>query len=242
MPIQIAVCDDEQKDIELLSAALLAYDPSFEIVSYSTGETLVDDLQDCGPCVDILFLDIYMPGLNGIETAQKIHKRYPDLKMIFLSSSKDYYSQAFEVFAFNYMLKPLNRDRLYAVLDRAVAEVGKEQCRKLRIQYKSATYNVSCRDIQYIESRNKLLFIHLVNAEILQCYGKLDEMIKELPEQFFIRCHQSFVVNTRYVTGMGENSFRIGPVVIGISKKYLKPSKDQYYSYLFSQMGGRSED
>lgn len=241
MSVRIAICDDEKKEIELLSAALLAYDPSFEIVSYTRGETLVDDFQDCTPSVDILFLDIYMPGLNGIETAQKIHNRYPELKTIFLSSSKDHYPQAYEVFAFNYILKPLDRERLYTVLNRAVAEIGKEQGRKIRIQYKSAVHNVNCRDIRYIESRDKLLLIHLVDEKTLQCYGKLDEMIKELQEQFFIRCHQSFIVNIRHVTQMGDNYFRAGQVVIGISKKYLKTAKDAYYAYLFSQMGGRPE-
>ena len=145
------------------------------------------------------------------------------------------------MFAFNYILKPFDQTRLYNVLDRAVAEIGKEHNRKIRIQYKSAVYSVDCVDIQYIESQNKLLLFHLADGQALQCYGKLDEIIKELPEQFFVRCHQSFLVNVRCVTEMGENYFRTGPTVIGISRKYQKPTRDWYYAYLFSQMGGRPE-
>lgn len=241
MPIKIAVCDDNAEDIALLSSSLLAYDPSFEILTYQRGDTLVDDFLEGNPSVDLLFLDIYMPGLDGIATAQKIHNRFRGLKIIFTSSSKDHYPQAYEVFAFNYLLKPVDKGRLYAVLDRAIAEIGKEQAPKIRIQYKSVVYSVDCREIQYIESCDKRLIFHLAEGKTLQCYGKLDEIIKELPEQLFIRCHQSFLVNILHITEMGENYFRTGPVVIGISKKHLKPAKDQYYAYLFSQMGGRPE-
>lgn len=241
MPIRIAICDDEREDIGRLSAALLTYDPSFEIFTYQTGNILVDEFLCACPSADLLFLDICMPGLDGIETARKIHNRYPELKIVFLSSSKDYYPQAYEVFAFNYMLKPFDRERLYAVLDHAIAEMGKEQIRKISIRYKSDVHLVNIRDIELIESRDKLLFFHLADGKTLQCYGKLDEVIKELPEQLFIRCHQSFLVNIRHITEMGENYFRTGPAVIAISKKYLKPAKDQYYAYLFSQMVGRPE-
>lgn len=238
MPIKIAVCDDAAEDIELLSKALSTYDPSFEIFTYPSGKTLVDEFLDADSDIDLLFLDIYMPELDGIVTAKKIHTRYPELKIIFLSSSQDHFLQAYEVFAFNYILKPFDRDRLYAVLDRAVAEIGKEQGRKIFIQYKSSAHSVDCRDICYIESRDRLLLFHLADGEALQCYQKMDEIINELPEQFFIRCHQSFLVNVRHITEMGENYFRIGQVVIGISRKYLKGAKDQYYAYLFSHLDG----
>lgn len=242
MQIKVAICDDSAADIEKLSAALYTYDPSFEIVTYTKGETLIDELPDASPAIDILFLDIYMPGIDGIKTAQKIRDYKKDLKIIFLSSSKEHYPQAYEVFAFNYIIKPFDRKRLYSVMDRAVAETGKERGWKVRVQYKSAVYSVDYRDIQYIESRNKLLLFHLTDGKALQCYGKLDEIIKELPEQFFIRCHQSFLINIRHVMEMGENYFRAGPVVIGISKKYLKTAKERYYAYLFSQMNGRPEE
>lgn len=183
-----------------------------------------------------------MPELDGIATAQKIHARYPELRIIFFSSSQDHYLQAYKVFAFNYILKPFDREHLYAVLDRAIAEIGKEKDRKILIQYKSSVHSVNCRDICYIESRDKLLLFHLSDMKTLQCYEKMDEILKELPEQLFVRCHQSFLVNIRYVTEMGENYFRVGQAIIGISKKYLKPAKDQYYSYLFSLLdGGRPQ-
>ncbi|MDP4092794.1 MAG: LytTR family DNA-binding domain-containing protein, partial [Bacillota bacterium] len=181
--------------------------------------------------------DIYMPGIDGVKTAQKIRGERKDLKIIFISSSKEHYPQAYEVFAFNYILKPFDRARLYSVLDRAIDEIGRERSHKISFSYKSTVYSVDCRDILYVESRDKLILFHIAGGNTLQCYGKLDGIEKELQGQSFIRCHQSFIVNTSHITEMGENHFRVGQAVIGISKKHLKTAKDKYYAHLFSQMG-----
>lgn len=236
MSIKIAICDDTAEDIELLSSALYTYDPSFEIFSYASGETLIEEFLGSSFYVDILFLDIYMPGIDGVKVAQKIRREKKDVKIIFISSSNEHYPEAYEVFAFNYILKPFERESLYRVLDRAIDEIMRESRHKIRFSYKSTMYSVYSRDILYIESRDKLILFHMADESTLQCYDKLDRIEKELPEQSFIRCHKSFIVNAYYITEMGENHFRVGQVVISISKKHLKPAKDQYYAYLFSHM------
>lgn len=242
MPIKIAICDDSAMDTAQLIAALYTYDPLFKIETFTNGEILIDELIDSDVSIDILFLDIYMPVLNGIQTAQKIREKKKDIKIIFLSSSKDHYPQAYEVFAYNYIVKPFYRERLYAVLNRALEELRKVRGYKIHILYKSASYNVDCKDILYIESRNKLLLFYLKDNRVLQCYGKLDRMIKDLPEPYFFRCHQSFIVNLSHVTEMGENCFRVGKAMISISRKYKIEAKDKYFAFLFSQMGGGTDN
>lgn len=238
MSVRITICDDTVEDIALLSGSLSAYNPLFEITSFTSGKTLVDELMDDRFSADILFLDIYMPDMDGILTAQKIRSKKNDIKIIFLSSSREHYPHAYEVFAFNYIEKPFREERLYAVLDRALGELRKESGYKINIQYKGAVHNVDCRDIFYIESQNKLLLFHFADGTTLQCYGRLEDILNELPGKFFIRCHQSFLVNLSHVTEMKENYLRTGQVMISISRKYGKDVKEQYYTYLFSHMGG----
>lgn len=237
MAIKIAICDDNTEDAGLLLKALYNYDNTFEVTVYKCGEMLIDDFLDQNISVDILFLDIYMPGIDGIKTAQRIRSKNKDIKIIFISSSKEHFQQAYEVFAFNYILKPLDIERLYCVLDRAVDELRNENSYKINIKYKSDIYNIDWRDIMYIESQDKRIVFHLDDESKLQCYGKLDEIERKLPEQSFIRCHQSFIVNAAYINKMGETHFSIGKVMISISKKRLKSAKEKYYTYLFSNMG-----
>ena len=238
MPIKIVVCDDSAKDIEQLTAAIHTYDPFFNIKTYTNVELLIDDLLDSTTTIDILFLDIYMPVINGIQAAQKVRAINKDIKIIFLSSSRDHYPQAYEVFAYNYIVKPLDYKRLFDVLDSALEDLRKVRGYKIHIQYKSTSHNVDCRDIRYIESCDKLLLFHLENEKVLQCYDKLDRMTKELPESYFFRCHQSFIVNFFHVIEMGENCFRVDKAMIGISRKYKKEAKDRYFAFLFSHMRG----
>lgn len=237
MIIKIAICDDTPEDIVLLTEALYAYDPAFDISAYTDGETLIDEIQNSKLLADILFLDIYLPGMDGVMVSRSIRTARNDIKIIFVSSSQDHYPESYEVFAFNYILKPFQREKLYGVMDRALEEIRKEHLHKIQISYKSKVYNVDCRDIRYIESQDKLILFHMADAGILQCYGKLDDIAKELPQQSFIRCHKSFTVNASHIKEMGENYFRIGQTIIGISKRHLKTAKDQYYMHLFSQMG-----
>ena len=238
MTVKIIVCDDSTEDITLLLDALYKYNPSFEITSFTNGEKMLSQIMDTGLVADILFLDIYMPGVNGILAAQQIRSERKELKIIFISSSKEHYPEAYGVFAFNYILKPFDKERLYAVLDRVLEELGRENACKISFSYKSAAYSVDCCKILYIESQDKLLLFHLSDGSVLRTYWKLNDVIKELPQLSFIRCHQSFIVNITYITEMGENYFRIGQVIISISRKYLKFAKEQYYAYLFSNMGG----
>jgi len=236
MPIQIGICDDSEEDIRILSEILYAYDPSFRILAYADGESMLEDCCDSNILFDIIFLDIYMPGLSGIEIACKIRTCMKDTKIIFVSSSNEHYPEAYDVFAFNYILKPLNREKLNRILDQALTDIAGERRQQISISYKGTTYRIFCRDILYVESRDKIICFYMADKKALQCYGKLDEILKQLPEESFIRCHQSFIVNIFHISEMSDNHFRIDPTVISISKKYYKVAKDKYFAYLFTHM------
>lgn len=236
MPIHITICDDSPEDISRLSGALRAYDPAFEITSFTDGRVLLDELDGTGFSADILFLDIYMPGIDGIEAARKIRAQKQDVKIIFVSASREHYPQAYEVFAFNYLVKPFEKEQLERVLDRVIREIKLENGHKIRFRYKSALHTVNCRDILYLESSDKRILLHLTDGGALQRYGKLDDIAGELPDGAFIRCHQSFIVNAAHIRELGEGYFRVGQALIGISKKHAKSAKEQYYAYLFSHM------
>jgi DNA-binding LytR/AlgR family response regulator len=236
MPIQIAICDDSIEDIRSLSEALYVYDDSFQIFSYTDGESLTGDCLENERLFDILFLDIYMPGLNGIETAGRIRASNKEVKIIFISSSNEHYPEAYDVFAFNYIIKPLKHEKLKGILDQAMNGIIKERQQQICLNYKGKTFRVFCRDILYIESRDKTICIHRTDRSIVHCYAKMDDILKKLPVESFIRCHQSFAVNILHIDEIMDNYFRISLDVINISKKYHKAAKEKYFSYLFTHL------
>ncbi|MDW7655976.1 MAG: LytTR family DNA-binding domain-containing protein [Bacillota bacterium] len=233
MLVRIGICDDNPEDILDLSKALYAYEPSFEIATYSDGESLLDDCKDPDVIFDLLFMDINMPGMNGITTAGEIRSHLLDVKIIFISSSNEHYPEAYDVFAFNYMIKPVNPEKLRLILDQALAGMILERRQKYFFSYKNVNYQIFVRDILYMESSEKLIYFHMSNGSHLMCYTKLDEVLKQMPSSSFVRCHQSFVVNFFHVTEMAGNYFRIGPETINISRKYLKAAKESYFKHLF---------
>ncbi|MEI7883836.1 MAG: LytTR family DNA-binding domain-containing protein [Clostridia bacterium] len=239
MSIRIGICDDNQEDIRVLTKALYDYDATLQISAFKCGEALIENWLEYNTIYDILFLDIYMPKQSGIEVANKIREKMKYTKIIFISSSKDHYSDAYDVFAFNYLLKPLNLNKLKLVLEQALNDISQERREHITISYKGKNFRIFCRDIQYMESKDKLISFHLANKAILQCYGQLDDLLEKLPKESFIRCHQSFCVNIYYISEMGDKHFRVDPVVIGISKKYLKSAKEKYFAYLFTNLNQR---
>ena len=236
MSVKIGICDDSAEDLKILSEALYAYDAAFQVFTYTNGESLLEDQSEQKILFDVIFLDIYMPGMNGIEIAQKMRTSMKDTKIIFISSSNEHYPEAYDVFAFNYILKPLNREKLNRILDQVLMDIAKACRQQITFSYKAITYRVFCRDIQYIESRDKIILFYMENKSILRTYAKMADILKQLPGEVFIRCHQSFAVNVFHAAEIGENFFRIGQSAVSISKKYLKPSKDKYFTYLFNNM------
>jgi len=236
LPMKIGICDDRLEDARALSDALYAYDPTFQVSIFANGQSLLDDCCDSKILFDIVFLDIYMPGLNGIETARQLRAILKDAKIIFISSSDGHYSEAYDVFAFNYLLKPLDLKKLHHILQQALIDIGRERQQQVSFSYKGTTYRIFCRDILYIESRDKTICFHMADKKTLLCYGQLDEMLKKLPNETFIRCHQSFVVNVLHVSQMADQHFRIDPTVISISKKYREAAREKYFAYLFTHI------
>ena len=233
MSVKIGIYDNNLEDIKTLLKVLYAYDSSFQILTYSDGERLLEDWSEHKILFDILFLDINMPLLSGIDIARKIQSSSNDMKIIFVSLSDKYYSEAYEVFAFNYIIKPVNSEKLNYIIDKALNDIIKVRCRQISFKYKTSKFRIYCKDIMYIESRNKNIYFHMKDEKILQCYSKLAIILKQLPEEYFIRCHQSFAVNIFYITEMTDKYFRIDTEIINISNKYRKTTKDRYLKCTF---------
>ena len=205
--IRTAICDDEANTRAYLSALIQAQPYPCEIVEYaSAGDCLADHRE-----IDLLFLDIELnppgAGPDGMALARKIRERDSTTQpvIIFVTGYDRYVFDAFDVGAFQYLLKPVNEEKFAQVFARAVAQIetGREkQGRVLTLQSANASRTVPLNSIYYIESSDHKVVLRLKDGE-LAYYAKIGDLEQELQDQFY-RIHKGYLVNLSYVSGYSK--------------------------------------
>ena len=232
--MDIAVVDDEKAIREHVCALIEEQQPGSVIEAYATGEELLAS----GKRFDIVFLDIQMDGMNGIEAARELRERQEDTVLIFITGVKEYVFDALDLYAFQYLLKPIDEGKFAEVLQRAAGEAKKKKEKKcLFIRTRNLTLDQS--DILYIESRAKKLEIHTTGADkTIEIYAAMDELEGQLGEDFY-RCHRAYIVNMAQITEYDNESITLtnGDKVYLAKKKYGEFVKAYMW---FLQNGGVS--
>ena len=205
--IRIAICDDEANTRAYLSSLIRAQTCPCEIVEYaSAGDCLADTRE-----VDLLFLDIELApsgsGLDGMALARAIRERTTGTQpvIIFVTGYERYVFDAFDVGAFQYLLKPVDEEKFAQVFTRAAAQIGtarEKSGRVLTLQSANISKSVPLDSICYIESSNHKVELHLKDG-VFVCYAKIGELELELQDRFF-RIHKGYLVNLSYVDGYSK--------------------------------------
>jgi len=238
--INIAICDDTYEEVEIISSYvsknLEDLNISFKISTFSEGQDLIEQMSSSRQNFDIIFLDIYMEFSNGIDIARKIREFDKECKIIFITSSKDHAIDGYEVRALNYILKPINEEKLNDAIRIAIESLNKEN-HKVVIRNKKGNYKILYKDILYAESKARVVNIYLKSSEVISFYSKLDDFIKTLQDERFLKCHKSFAVNMDYVLKIENNSiFMNNNITIPISSSNIVGIKDSYFNYLLKEI------
>ena len=207
--IKIAICDDEANIRAYLTSLIRAQSCQCEIVEYASAGDCLADTQE----IDLLFLDIELApsgsGLDGMTLAQKIRAQATETQpvIIFVTGYERYVFDAFDVGAFQYLLKPVDEEKFAQVFARAVAQIGtakEKPGRVLTLQSANTSRTVPLDSIYYIESSNHKVELHLKDGEFV-CYAKIGDLELELQDQFF-RIHKGYLINLSYVAGYSKRS------------------------------------
>ncbi len=203
--MNIAVVDDEEAIREQINNFIKKRNPDFNISGFATGEELLAAEKD----FDMIFLDIQMEGISGIEVARTFRQSGVDVVLIFITGIKEYVFEAFDVSAFHYLLKPIEEQKFLEVLSRAAEEVRKRKGQKERqifIRAKNQGYTLSLNSILYIESRGKKVEIHTSDMEdVIASYITMDELERQLRDSFY-RCHRGYLVNMAHIARYDSDS------------------------------------
>lgn len=206
---------------------------SCTISEYSDAENLLWDVENECKEFDLFLLDIYLPKMNGIEAARRIRTVNDNAVLIFTSFCEDFYREAFDLYAFQYLMKPISHDVLAEAFKKASQIIERTREKTLPISFHGKQYTLKYSDIIYISSHNHILCFHMQDGSEYTSYGKLDELATQLKSDLFTRCHKSFIVNLSHVHGCTAEGFQTESSYIPISRTYASSAKENYYNYLF---------
>lgn len=225
--LQIAICDDDpQHRLEIYSLIQKVFFSRTEIqVShFEDGAQVIEALEKRDRSFDLLFLDIHMHLVDGMETAEYIRKNRIDMDIIFVTVSREHVYEGYTYKAFAYLLKPLDEQRMVYELNRYLEE--KEQTETyLNIPVRGTIQRVPVDKVMYFESDTRKILVHM-KQEVLEFYAKLDEIEEVVGDRNFVRCHQSYLVNKNYVVSQSRTGLLVGDTEIPVSRKYQKKMKE----------------
>ncbi|WP_300276347.1 LytR/AlgR family response regulator transcription factor [Peptacetobacter sp.] len=229
--LNISICEDENIQALYLESLIKEHLDNlkieYNINLFNSGEELI---KKYNKYTDILFLDIKMRGLSGMDTAKEIRKFDENIEIIFTTALQEYVFEAYEVKAFRYLLKPIDKNLLFNYLDLCIKEINHKN-KKICLKYKSNLLILNLDDILYAEVIQKNTTIYTKdNSYSLKM--SLKDLETTINSSSFFKCHNSYLVNMDKVNSINPNFVTIGKYTIPISRPRYKEFKTRLTSYL----------
>lgn len=235
----IAVCDDEEVYREQVITALKEYrtkkNVRFEIIEYTSGKELVKQCDENYMPFNMVFLDVDMPKMNGVEAAKKLREFSEVTAICFVTSYENYAYEAFGVNAVDYIVKPIRYDRMERIMTKAVDwyRIHKERLeaekRFVEIHKDGKTEIIDSRDLLYVEKKRNQCVLHFSNNGSIECYDTLSNLYERLDKTIFCYCHQGYLVNFYEIKEIRDKTaFLSREILIPVSRKYYTPLKERF--------------
>ena len=240
---KIAICDDERHFRELIHRILEEYMGQtgmvYQIDEFQSGEELLCQGIELVK-YQVVFLDVNMTGLNGIETARKIRKISEDIYIAFITAFMTYTLEGYRVNAVRYILKnTVNMPQMiFDCMDTIISKLNYVVKKKI-FRFNEGMKNVSLERLLYIESRLHKLMFYIMEDELnmYTLYDTLNDIEKELAGNDFIRIHQSYLVNMKHIVKMSRNkngrhdAVLSNGIKLGIPKARYKKVDETFIAY-----------
>lgn len=230
--INIAVCDDLSVSRIRINDLLEPYKESnhLSVHIFSSGEELLA-FPNYASIFSIVFLDVEMDGISGLDVARDIRGKNKDVIIFFITSYINYVPDTFRLGAFQFLVKPINDDDFRKDFERALNTL-RSRHKQYRIKWRDVNHVIEYKDIFYIEAYNRHLFIHKENQGY-ECVGKLQDECEKLKSYGFSRCHQGFLINLSKVRKIDKKSVSLyNGVTIPISRQYRQSLMQDFNLYL----------
>lgn len=229
----IAVCDDENLITAKLQQLIMEWNPTLQVTCFQSGEELIQTYHS----FDVIFLDIDMLDMNGIETGRRIRQMDKEVKIIYLTAYRDYVAGAFEVHAFQYLLKPIKKKVLWDTLEELFRYI---QIPEKKVVMDFHTVNglicISIDQIYYFEYQNRRIKI-IEDTKEHYMVDKISNVLERMQEFGFSMPHQSFVVNMLHVKNIKNQQIYLdNDMIVPIAQKKQKSWKQELTTYLSKRL------
>lgn len=242
--MKIAICDDETVYIEKLSAFLKEYFLSHPTVAYSLscffhGEELLEDVDKNGE-YDLYFLDIIMPGMNGITLGRNLRHQGYTGSIIYLTSSPEYAIDSYRVRAHDYLLKPLDSEILFSTLNTLIPTLCQKQEAFTIVKTKDSKIKISLHHLLYAQLSNRVIHYHLLDGTIIRSLylrtGFTDAVSAVLKHPDFFLAGAGMVANLSYLTRMeNNNAIFCNKYVVPLGLKGFRSLKAAWVDYCINK-------
>ena len=207
--LKIAICDDEKNVCDYIEKRVMDFlakaDSEGEATVFYDSAPLIEFCKENPSYLDIIFLDIKMKTVNGVDCAKQLRDLGVEALIVFVTSSAEYVFSGYEVKAFRYILKTDLVNAFDRIFGECLKELSKSDEGFYAVKTASSVKNIPLNDIFYFESNKRVLVVHTKNDEY-SFYGKLDQVEKELDGKDFIRTHQSYFVNAKKIKSVSKDS------------------------------------
>ena len=234
--MKIAICDDDTRMAAEAEGIALECDKMTDIDTevFLSGPELIKAL-DNGSSFQIYLLDVMMPDISGLEVAEHIRQRDDSAVIIFITSNKEMMQKAFDVRAFNYLLKDDDRAHMKDVIYRAISYVD-DQLSYFSYQKARERFIIRSGNIMYLESRLRKIRIVTCEGED-DFYDTMDDVVKRLSPVLFARIHKSFIVNLEYVKKLFGNEIQLdNGSTFNVTSNYQDSFNSKYSNFVIRQM------
>lgn len=228
--VNIAICDDDKKDAAYIESLLLV-EKKVSCDVYLSGYDLLKYIQNNTTFYDVYFLDIEMPGINGINTAQEIRKRDQKALIVYVTNHQDYVYDVFETLPFRFLKKPITSESLHKVWYDII-----EYFHMTKQVFLFTQNRIQCQiftnEILYLESHGRVITLH-AEKEKYDFYGRIYKLAETLNSNLFMQPHSSYLVNMDYIFSITNSEIVLrNNIIIPITFKYKLKVQQDYLGYV----------
>lgn len=237
--IQAVICDDSVQELNninrMLQQIIETSGVHFVVQTYTNGEQLLKNI--ISEEIDLLLLDIDMPGISGIEVAEKIRQENLNIDIIFVTNHNDLVFQSIHYQPFRFVRKDQLKEDLVEAILSYIKKKSKEE-RLIIVNQGVSKVSVKLTEVLYIESNKHYITYYMENGDTVRTRGSLNKLEQDYKNNYFLRTHAGYLVNPKYVYTIEKTKVMLtDKETIPVSRHRLEDIKHRYQQYARSERG-----